>query len=76
MTFFEMFFVVAHLLIETKLFCSYQIFISSVVQRNHGGTTKKNQFLAKKIAAGRKNDFFYFSPVALLPIKTKLFCFY
>ena len=38
MSFFEIFFIFAHLLIETKLFCFYQKFISSVVQRNHGGT--------------------------------------
>ena len=40
MFFFEIFFVVAHILIETKLFCFYQIFISSAVQRNHWGTSK------------------------------------
>ena len=38
MTFLEIFFAVAHLLIKTKLFCFYQNFISSVVQKNHGGT--------------------------------------
>ena len=42
MTFFEIFFSVAHLLIKTKLFCIYQIFISSEVQRNHGGQTKND----------------------------------
>ena len=38
MTFLEIFFAVAHLLIKTKLFCRYQNFISSVVQKNQGGT--------------------------------------
>ena len=38
--FFEIFFDVALLLIETILFCYYQNFISSAVQRNHGGTRK------------------------------------
>ena len=37
-TFLEIFFAVAHLLIKTKLFYFYQNFISSVVQKNHGGT--------------------------------------
>ena len=41
MTFFEIFFSVAHLHAETKLFCYYQNFISSALQRNHGGTRKK-----------------------------------
>jgi len=41
MTFFRIFFSVAHLHVETKLFCYYQNYISSAVQRNHGGTKKK-----------------------------------
>ena len=41
MTFFQIFFSVAHLHVETKLFCYYQNYISSAVQRNHGGTKKK-----------------------------------
>ena len=40
-TFFEIFFAVAHLLIKTKLFYFYQNFISSAVQRFHGGTKKR-----------------------------------
>ena len=39
MTFFQNF--LAHLPIKTKLFCFYQTFISSAVQRNHGGTRKR-----------------------------------
>ena len=39
--FFRIFFSLAHLHVETKLFCYYQNFISSAVQRNHGGTRKK-----------------------------------
>ena len=35
--FFEIFLAVAHLHIQTKLFCYYQNFISSAFQRNHGG---------------------------------------
>ena len=35
--FFGFFSFVAHLCIETKFVCSYQNFISSAVQRNHGG---------------------------------------
>ena len=31
---------VAHLHVETKLFCCYRNFISSAVQRNHGGARK------------------------------------
>ena len=31
---------VAHLHVGTKLFCYYQNFISSAIQRNHGGTRK------------------------------------
>ena len=41
MTFFGFFSSVAHLHVKTKLFCYYQNFISSAVQRNHGGTRKK-----------------------------------
>ena len=41
MTFFRIFFSLAHLHIEAQLFCFYQNFISSAVQRNHGGTRKK-----------------------------------
>ena len=40
MTFFGFFSSVAHLHVERKLFCCYQNFISSAVQRNHGGTRK------------------------------------
>ena len=40
MTFFEIFFSVAHLHVEAKLFSFYQNFISSTVQRFHGGTRK------------------------------------
>ena len=40
-TFFKIFFAVAHLPIETKLFCYYQNFISSAVQRNQGGTKQR-----------------------------------
>ena len=43
MTFFKIFFTVAHLLIETKLFCFYQNFISSAVQRNHGGRQRRQR---------------------------------
>ena len=39
--FFLIFFSVAHLPIETKLFCFYQNFISSAVQRNYGGTKQR-----------------------------------
>ena len=39
--FFGFFFSFAHLHIEVQLFCVYQNFISSAVQRNHGGTRKK-----------------------------------
>ena len=38
---FEISFSYAHLPIETKLFCFYQNFISSAVQRFHGGTKKR-----------------------------------
>ena len=41
MTFFRIFFSLAHLHIKAQLFCFYQNFISSAVQRNHGGTRKK-----------------------------------
>ena len=41
MIFFGFLSSVAHLHIETHLFCFYQNFISSAVQRNHGGTRKK-----------------------------------
>ena len=41
MTFFRIFFSLAHLHIKAQLFCFYQNFISSAVQRNHGGTKKK-----------------------------------
>ena len=40
-TFLEFFFAVAHLLIKTKLFCSYQNLISSTVQRFHEGQEKR-----------------------------------
>jgi len=39
--FFGFFFSLAHLNIEAQLFCFYQNFISSAVQRNHGGTREK-----------------------------------
>jgi len=39
--FFEIFFSVARLTIETKLFCSNQNFLSSALQRNHGGDKKR-----------------------------------
>ena len=45
------------LFIETKLFCLYLIFISSTVQRNHGGINKNFNFLLKKLHRP-KNDFF------------------
>ena len=38
--FFRIFFSVAQLYVEMKLFCFYQNFISSAVQRSHGGTKK------------------------------------
>ena len=38
--FFRFFSSVAHPHIETQLFCFHQNFISSAVQRNHGGTRK------------------------------------
>ena len=41
MTFFRIFFSLAHLHIEAQLFCFYQNFISSAVQRNHGDGTRK-----------------------------------
>ena len=41
MTFFRIFFSLAHLHTEAQLFCFYQNFISSAVQRNQGGTRKK-----------------------------------
>ena len=43
MTFFEIFFAVAHLLIKTKLFCFYQNFVYSVVPKNQGGGQKALQ---------------------------------
>ena len=39
-TFSDFFSSVAHLQVETKLFCYYQNFISSAVKRNHGGLEK------------------------------------
>ena len=45
------FFSVAHLPIKTKLFSFYQFFISSTVQRNHGGTEKR-KFPTEQINAG------------------------
>ena len=38
--FFRIFFSLAHLHVESKLFCFYQNFISSAVQRKHGGARK------------------------------------
>ena len=55
MTFFEIFFSVAHLQIETKLFCFYQILISSAVQRNLGGD-KQNVNFRLKTTPFYKND--------------------
>ena len=49
--FFEIICSVAHLPIKTKLFCFYQNFISSAIQRNHGGQ-KKRKFSAKNNATG------------------------
>ena len=40
MTFFGIYFSLAHLHIEAQLFCYYQNYISSAVQRKHGGTKK------------------------------------
>ena len=56
MTFFRIFFSVAHLHVETKLFCYYQNYISSAVQRNHGGTKKKRYIEQKRTNERRTNE--------------------
>ena len=58
MSFFKIFFVVAHLPIETKLFCYYQNFISSAVQKNHGGDKKNVNFRLKMTPQAKKMTFF------------------
>ena len=44
MTFFRIFFSLSHLHIEAQLLCFYQNFISSAVQRNHGGAKNTKIF--------------------------------
>ena len=61
MTFCEIFFSVAHLYIQKKLFCLYQFFISSAVQRNYGGDKKNVNFRLKMTPQAKKMTFSKFS---------------
>ena len=75
MTFFEIFFSVAHLLIENNTFCSDRNLTSSAVQKSW--RVKQNvNFRLKMTPQAKKNTFFeIFSSVAHVPIKTKHFYF-
>ena len=54
--FFEIFFSVAHLHVKTKLFSFYQNFISSTVQRFHGGTRKSVTVTNERTNDERTNE--------------------
>ena len=60
MTFVWFFASVAPLPIETKLVSLDIIFISSTIQRNHGGINKNVNFLLKKSPKANKIIYFYF----------------
>ena len=74
MTFFGFSFYLAHLHIEAQLFCFYQNFISSAVQRNHGGEGIR-KFSAKNDAAVQIN-YFFLDLFSLLHIYTSRYNFF